>query len=349
MMSRLSNFELLRFIAMIMILLVHANYAILGDVTIADFEINPIPSFARMIFEQICIVAVNVFILISGWFGIKPSIKGATSLIFQVIFYAVIITALFALFSGDYQFITFKNVFPLYYMYWFVAAYLILYALSPILNAFSESATKTIFTSVLLSYFALEMFYGFITDLGVFQGGYSAMHFIGMYLLARYMKLHTTKLSNVNLWINMGLYLLFTIMPVLVVFCGDTWIARVVNSVYYNSPFVILASVFLFLVFVRMNFQSNVVNWLAASSFAIYVIHSHPLIFPIYADVIQTIYQSVSVFGYIGLTIVLAIIIGVICVIIDQMRIIVWRWLSKAFLDKCFAALESSFTKIVNE
>lgn len=346
--ARLSNIELLRFIAMIMILLVHANYAILGDVSIADFQQNPVPSFTRMLFEQLCVVAVNVFVLISGWFGIKASLKGAMSLVFQVVFYSVIITVISALLKGEYSLITIRNLFPLYYMYWFVAAYLIMYVLSPVLNAFAELASKKTFAAVLICYFALEMFYGFLTDMGKFIGGYSAISFVGIYLLARYLKIHSLKSNNTNIARNLGLYVIFTLIPVLMVFGGDTWIVRVFNSNAYNSPFVLFASLFLFLAFVRMNFHSKVVNWLAASSFAIYVIHSHPLIFPIYSNAIQSIYASVSVFTYVICAIILAIIIGVTCVVIDQLRIVVWRWFCKSFLDKVFVVLDSTFAKIVD-
>lgn len=346
--ERLSNFELLRFIAMLMILLVHANYATLGGVSIADCEQDPIPSFARMLFEQISIVAVNVFILISGWFGIKATIKGATSLIFQVVFYSIIISILGALCSGDLSLLSFKNLFPLYYMYWFIAAYLILYVLSPVLNAFTASASKITMAAVVVCFFALEMFYGFVTDMGKFIGGYSAISFIGIYLLARFICLHSSKLINIAPWRNFGLYILFTIIPVVVVLIGDNWFVRVFNSQAYNSPFVILASVFLFLSFSKMNIQNNRINWLAASSFAIYVIHSHPIIFPYYAKTIEMIYSSFPIYGYIAVTIIFAVIIGFVCVAVDQGRIVVWRWLCEKILDKVFVAINNKFSILVN-
>ena len=74
--NRFSNIELLRIVAMLLVVFVHANYFSLGWINIDDINNDPINSFVRIILEQICIVCVNVFVLISGWFGIKPSLKG---------------------------------------------------------------------------------------------------------------------------------------------------------------------------------------------------------------------------------------------------------------------------------
>ena len=40
----------------------------------------------RMLFESLAIVCVNVFVLISGWFGIRPKWKSVTNFLFQVFF-----------------------------------------------------------------------------------------------------------------------------------------------------------------------------------------------------------------------------------------------------------------------
>lgn len=346
--TRLSNIELLRFIAMLMILLVHANYAILGGVSIADVQSAPVPSIVRMLFEHLCIVAVNVFILISGWFGINATIKGGCSLIFQLVFYSLIITLIAFGTSGDATLLSFMNLFPLYYMYWFIAAYLILYVLSPVLNSFAKTASKTAMAGCLICYFILEMFYGFLTDMGEFAGGYSAISFVGIYLLARFMRLHSVRVHTVKPGIAVLWYLIFSAVPALISFCGDIWLVRVFNSILYNSPFVILASVFLFIAFVNMNFKSKIVNWLAASSFAIYIIHSHPLIFPYYKMLITAIYSSVSVFAYVLLAVIIAAIIGIICVVLDQVRIWTWNVLNRICLDRLFLYIERKFCSIVD-
>ena len=66
--QRLSNIELLRIIAMFMILTVHADYWLLGIPTLEDICISKVSVFTRILIEQLCVVGVNVFVLITGWF-----------------------------------------------------------------------------------------------------------------------------------------------------------------------------------------------------------------------------------------------------------------------------------------
>lgn len=62
--ARLSNIELLRIVAMVMILILHANGA-LGPFVAVDNTDTPTASFIRLLIEQTCIVSVNVFVMIS--------------------------------------------------------------------------------------------------------------------------------------------------------------------------------------------------------------------------------------------------------------------------------------------
>ena len=91
--ERESNIEAARILAMSLVVLVHANYFSLGGIDRSDIIASPSSSFMRMFFEHLCIVGVNLFVLISGWFGIRPTVKGAISLLYQVLFYSILILA----------------------------------------------------------------------------------------------------------------------------------------------------------------------------------------------------------------------------------------------------------------
>ena len=80
---RQSNIELLRIAAMLLILVLHANFFALGAYEPEDFKTDPLPTATRILFEQAAIYAVNLFVLISGWFGIRTKTKSLTALMFQ--------------------------------------------------------------------------------------------------------------------------------------------------------------------------------------------------------------------------------------------------------------------------
>lgn len=64
--SRLSNFELLRCLAMFLVLVVHADFFSLGEPSITNFTSISLSDMTRLFIEGVSIVCVNVFVLISG-------------------------------------------------------------------------------------------------------------------------------------------------------------------------------------------------------------------------------------------------------------------------------------------
>lgn len=84
---RESNIELLRNILMFMILVIHANFVSLPRIDIGELTSNTVPSVTRFFIESLGIVAVNVFVLISGWFGIRTRFKSVLSFIYQILFF----------------------------------------------------------------------------------------------------------------------------------------------------------------------------------------------------------------------------------------------------------------------
>ena len=93
--KRKSNIELLRIVAMLMVLFLHSNFLSLGYVD----KVISVETFWRVMAEQLCIICVNVFVLISGWFGIKSNLKGSFSLLFQVFFYGILLACPFYFFG----------------------------------------------------------------------------------------------------------------------------------------------------------------------------------------------------------------------------------------------------------
>lgn len=82
---RWSNIELLRMIAMFMILVIHANMVSLSHPTTGDLLSNAIPTITRYFFESFGIVGVDIFVLISGWFLINTRAKSFYSFFFQIL------------------------------------------------------------------------------------------------------------------------------------------------------------------------------------------------------------------------------------------------------------------------
>lgn len=226
--TRDSNMELLRIVATLLILVVHANYFSQGSPQWECFTQNTYYSIWMVLCQSLSIVCVNLFVLISGWFGIKPRLKGFFNFIFQCLFYstAIYITALLCGFSD----LTFKGIAQVLYatkLGWFIKAYIGLYILSPVLNLFIEHSSKRVYEIVLIVFFIFQSTYGWLGNAYFFNEGYSTHSFIGLYLLARYIRIYKPRFSqlpkSIDLLTYIGISLIVTTLIVSLPIIGEGW------------------------------------------------------------------------------------------------------------------------------
>jgi len=331
--KRLSNFELLRLLAMLFILLNHCNYMCLGRVDCDDVVTNPSLSFFRIFFEQAFLVGVNIFILISGWFGIKFTPKGVFALLFKVIFIGWLVCGLLFPFT---HYIPFHDMFRLSWLgsyYWFVPSYLVLFVCSPALNAFAETADRKTLRTFLLFFFIIEFALGWLWDWENFGLGHSALSFIGLYLLARYVRNNSDTLA----WANLSKikymipYVLLTIIPTIFVFFSLTKYNWSGSSLSDASPFVIGGAMSVFLLFRKINMGSNrIVNWCASSAFSMYLIQMHPMVWPFWETKMNLLYEQYGG-GYLLIAVVVCLAFSMICIPIDKISTIVWERLLQLY------------------
>ena len=327
--KRQSNLELLRLVAMLMVMVCHA----IGYVN--ETDLAGTAGMAKLAISQLCLVCVNVFVMISGWFGIKASLKGVAKLLFQVWFLALLCFGVFATLGLPVSFK--KDLVPYLlfgYGYWFVVSYLILYVLSPVLNAFAEKASRKEFRCVLIAFFAAEFVFGFLLDAGHFDYGFSPLFFVGLYLLARYARLYPDKLFSFSKGTDLAVYLGASVLSMVGFWFGYKWFGMGFHLNHYDSPLCIIASLYFLLFFSKLGLQSRLINWLAVSAFAIYLIHTNSLVLPYFRDLSASIMDNPSLIASAGMMFAFIVVAAFLCIVIDKLRILLWNAISRCFEHK---------------
>lgn len=331
---RQSNFELLRIVAMFLVLVVHADFWALGGPDANTFTQQPLNAFTRTMFESISIICVNVFILISGWFGIKPSFKGFFNFVFQCTFFLIGIYALMiAAGRADISFHGIAGCLCLTPANWFIRAYVGLYIISPLINAFLEKASKRRLELFLIAFFIFQSVWGWLGAAKFVEQGYSTFSFVGLYVLARYSRLHLV--NSVKRW-GGGIYVLCVVLISLTYWLVvKVGIGRIDVYAYVN-PLVVLSSLGLLLWFSQLNIESSkFINWVAKSSFGVFLIHSNPNIGePVFKVFACRIYDRFD-----GMECILALftflcVVYIVGTVFDQPRKWLWNYISKWIYTK---------------
>lgn len=334
---RQSNIELLRIISMFMVMLLHTTQAI----GYPDYIPNNTTEFYFVgLTKAVSVVAVNVFVMISGWFGIRYSIKGLFRFLFQVLFFAVVGYIMGILFKATTFSISdfcAQGLMLSSRHYWFVGCYLLLFALSPILNLYCENATKRQFATVLLTLLAIQTTTAWLfpTFQAEIKGGYSAVSFITLYLIARYVRIHTPRWSTMTPKYDAIVYAVLTLVLSVIAYFTHGGGMALIDFYSYTSPLVIVSSLFLLLAFTKFSFQNKAINIIAASSFAVYLLHECLTIKqPLYREVVADLYHAANpavsnvfdVLGFILLVYVLAIVIDKVRILLSDFLIsMIWK------------------------
>lgn len=344
--QRSSNIELLRIVAMLFIMFGHLSREGGAGLPSADFlHSEPVLGGLGVWFRMMNLTGVDIFVLISGYFAIRPRVNSVVSLFYQGIFYSVGMYAFWMLTKqADFAIGELSMHLKPMKVYWFFGCYVWLVLLAPVLNRYVETATKREFGLFLAVYYffvcGMEWWMSASSEL---QRGYSVLAFIGLYLLARYVRLHAGRWCELapryDLLIFLGSTALSALLA-LVLFWGmgrplvvdDALVDRLVS---YTSPLCIVASLSLLLFFSKIKLgHVRWINWLAASSFSVYLLHEEYVTRDRYGALADYIGQHYTVL--VGLVLLVAFVLGgyLAATLVDQLRQQLWKRLFSPLLDR---------------
>ena len=329
-----SNMELLRIAAMLLVLIYHTNFLSFGAPSVIETRTIPLTVFLRDVLNACSVICVNLFVFISGWYGIKPKIKRFAEFLFQVFFIIAVTLVAYSVFSNhSFDRHDLQAIFLMTDEMWFVKAYLILYLFAPALNAFIEKASQKQLLITLIIFYAFLTIYGWgVVVVKWVNDGYSPVCFFGLYLLAGYIRRYKNKFTSLPAIYDLIIFLGLAVFNATIAFLT---ISKGFNAYMwldsYASPLVILETVYLALFFSKLSFRSNFINWVASSCFAVYLVHCSRNILGVYCSTITTLHEQnepVIFLLYVTLFVVL-VFLG--SIVLDKIRIAAWKLTLRLF------------------
>lgn len=326
--ARNSSVETYRILAVFSVLIVHYNGWFLGGMPESfDFSNPTAHRIGQVVFESLSICCINCFLVISGYFGIRlrmASVVRFLVLLLGVFLPLCIVDCIVKDTPLTLRLLTY-NIRVITRGGYFIQGYFMLMLLSPMLNSFVEQQGKGIVRWVLLLT-AVEFWFDCITTeptwLG-FNHGYSVPHFCLVYLIGRTLFLYQEELMQRRRLLWVMLYFLFAAA------IAAMYLLKVRFAFYYSNPLVILTAVCSFLPFIYRHYTNKAVNWIAGSTFAVYLIQVTEPVFSLLCRTDQTLLAENSYGMYLLKSALLLVGFFLLCVLYDKLR----EWCSKPLLQ----------------
>jgi hypothetical protein len=213
-------------------------------------------------------------------------------------------------------------------------AFLILYLMAPMMNLFIDSLSQKQFLYFLLAFLTIQFLHGFVIQVSWFDKGMSPLTLMSLYMIGRYMRLYPNRFTTMNRWIDLFIYFVVSTLGAVLTFMSVRHGAEGYRFFSYASPTIIIASAYFFLFFTKISFKNNLVNWIAASAFAVYVLDCEGHFWSFYLSTNHSWWENSYPSAYLIKTLLFDVAVFVVAIILDKVRIVVWHQVKRLMHQK---------------
>lgn len=331
--KRNTGINLFKLFSMFMIALLH----VLGMGGIIGAAAGTSSYYPVYLMQNAAFCAVNCYALVSGYLMLGKKIKPSriTELWFEVFFYSVSISAIMMIVYRDLfsaRNIVYAVTPIISNQYWYMTSYFMMYLFVPMMNKFADAANKKVFTATIVVILVLTTGSLMIKQDGFrLNDGYSPIWLMIMYLVGAYMKKFNVG-AKMKKWLALLLYVISSLCSfILCVFSKKLlkiMLGNDISYLSYTSPFVVLSAIFLFIFFSKLKFGKKTekfINYITPAALGVYLIHTHPLVFnKLMKDIAMPLVNhgtAAMIFG----SVAMALAVFIICIVIDLLRIQLFR------------------------
>ena len=368
--KRNSNFELMRIISMLFIILWHC--ILFGNIlnNCENQKVRLLFSFV----EYIIVVHVNSYVLTTGYFQIDKKLK--LSKVLQILnnawFWKSLILIVFIIFNliQPSKIDIFFNTFILDTgQYWFINIYVILYLISPFINILISKLDKKTYIKLLIVLTVILCLFPYLfmsNSFGFSNDGYTLYHFVYLYFIGGYIKKFPLRKEYIINKMTINQYR-FVLIIVFLLSCSinfliynffvnnmnvgelfDGFASHIIDvSRNYNNPFIIMQSISYFLFFETINFKNRFINKIAGLTTGIYLIHMNQYVKLFLYKWLKIDDISIVHIRFLIYVLFIVFLIFVICAILEWIRQKIfkfiynrklsckWRNIYRNFIDSC--------------
>lgn len=263
--TRNSSIEVLRMLAILGIVIMHTNGTVMEQC-----------SGWKQVWIQIengfFNAGVSIFVLISGYFGIKCSVRKLIELETTVIFYAVISAIIGYYFYGEGVFNIIKSFIPISTnRYWFISYYILLMIFSTYINKAADSMNQQQYMQLLI---LMSMVFLVIPTFVYYSilGSKNVINMLLLYFLGAYIRRYNQD-EKYDKRLLLKVFIFTTAMNIMLNLGISILVGGKAHIPFARdcSVFIVIEATALFMIFLKYEFHSNIINIAARHVFAVYL------------------------------------------------------------------------------
>lgn len=253
---------------------------------------------------------VTGFVFISGYYGVSLKWNKIGAMVAMLLFYILLLAVI-----GGQGLGIIKSMLHPWDSWWFIGSYIVICVLAPIINKGIEILTKAQFRNILLFMLFYEYFGRFVG----MDNSHDTIFMLTIFLTARYTRIYITPPLQANVkrqkWIGWSALLsgvvLFSI-PILFSMVGLEKLNKLFIS--NNNILLVIFTACLVMTLDRIKFVNKYVNYMAASTLAIYLLTDNGVVRkPLDTWLLQELLDGAKGFVYI-------LAVAILCLVIDKVR-----------------------------
>lgn len=320
--QRQLNIELLRIISMLLINLWHVHGQLMRSLNLESSSTNTLMTYVSYFIP----FHVNLFILITGYFGIGggKSCKNALLKNFLLIFFYSISLGVVSLlisgyFSWQHAFMPISTP-----TWWFMTMYTVMILIAPVIEKYVHNCSRKTIYAIAAGALFVDLYLGHFRHVGgISDEGYGMTNFVCLYLLGVWIRKEGLNLVRRLPWTRACIAI--SIMCVMAIqYKAIAWYSWI-DLTAYCSPYSIVMSVLVFLLFANINIHESLrkpILFFSSSAISVYLITEYPSIREMLKPVFASAFLSCTNIYMEILVILLSTVIGfVVPCLIDKVRI----------------------------
>lgn len=318
--QRQLNIELMRIFSMMLILLWHISGKMLpllpNGVNHIAAPLNSINLFITF--------HVDLFVLITGFFGIRHRRASLVKTILLCLFYTGLLSCISSTAYMGGVTVDWKDFLPFSSgPWWFMKNYLLLLLIAPILERYMHDCTHREFYIMLAIAVFVSVYMGWFMHVPLYDNhGYDIFNFILLYILGHWLRREdwlTIKMKT-DFKVPLIVFLLccavrYKVQPIT---CVDWW--------DYSSPLNIIMAICVFCMFLKVRVPARAASWVmffSSSAISVYLVTDYPGFRPLLSKILgwgMATWPTAA--AQLACVLVFIVACFIVCCMIDKLRIL---------------------------